>query len=156
MFSGGYQIDDYRGDKADDTADDPADKSDGPRFGQKHDAHVGDVAAQSLHNADLTGALGDGHDHGVGDAQGGHEQGDGPQAAQHHLLLPGLLLHGLADALHGLGGISHGLDLLLDVGHPVDGAHLHQHGVVGELLFGGSLHLVQQFAQVGQAHNHAL
>ena len=36
----------------------------------------------------------------------GLDAGDGAQTAQHHLLLVGLLLHGLTDALHGLGVVS--------------------------------------------------
>ena len=70
----GHQIDDNRCDEADDTADDAADEADGAGRGEEHHPDIGDVAAQGLHDADLPGTLGDGHDHGIGDAQRRHEQ----------------------------------------------------------------------------------
>ena len=84
----------------------PSDSPDHSGFHQEHPPDVRQVGSNDLHDADFPGSLIDGHDHGVGDAQRSHQKGDGAQTAQHHLLLVGLLLHGLTDALHGLGVVS--------------------------------------------------
>ena len=53
-----------------------ADQTDHSGFGEEHGANGTQLGAQHLHDADLLGALIDGHDHGIGNADGGDKQRD--------------------------------------------------------------------------------
>ena len=152
-----HQVDAQRDQKADQAADDPAQKADGAGLAQEEHPHVGDVAAQRFHHADLPGALRDGHDHGVGDAQRRHDQGDGAQPAQHQLFLAGLLLHGFADALHGFGVVAQLPDGGLHRVHLADVPHLDQQRVVGRGGRGGAAgRPLDQGTQVLHPHQDAV
>src|SRR5699024_2153009 len=85
-----------------DNAEQSADAADHGCFNQKLDNDASALGADGLADADLPGALGDGDQHNVHNADAAHQQGDGGDAPQEPLL------HGVGLVLFllpGLGGV---------------------------------------------------
>ena len=78
--------DDQRAHVAHADAQNTADAADHTGLNEELDNNALPLRADGLADADLTGTLGDGDQHDVHDADAAHQQGDGRNAAQQHLL----------------------------------------------------------------------
>ena len=128
-----------------------------PRAG-KHHANVAHVAAERLHNADFARAFGYGHDHCVGDADGGNEERHRANAAQSQLDAPRLLFDFLTRLLKRGSLITGTLDLRFNVGNVFDVLGVHQYLIINDLARRVGLGVpryfgVQRFHIVDAHHN---
>ncbi len=111
--AGGQQI-------AQSDAQQPADGGGGPRLDDELAADVLPLGPQGFADADLPGALGDGDQHDVHNADAAHQQGDGGDGHQH---ADGHAHHGVDEVgllLHGLGEIGVRVPLEAVIEHTVD------------------------------------
>ncbi|MCK7519535.1 MAG: hypothetical protein MZV64_18300 [Ignavibacteriales bacterium] len=88
-LSGRVEVDEAVDDQArrptEEAAGGAAEEADGPRLEEEDAADVAVAGPDGLHDPDLPGALEDGHDHGVDDAQGGDDDGDHADGGQDHV-----------------------------------------------------------------------
>ena len=70
-------------DEAENKPQNAAEKADAARLHEEHRADIAHIAAERLHNSDFLRALGDGHDHRIGNTDGRDQKRDRAKAAEH-------------------------------------------------------------------------
>src|SRR5439155_7796172 len=109
---------------------DAAQQPDQPGLYHKHPQHVAVGRAEGFEYAYLPRALVDSHDHGVDDADRGHEQCQQAHGRQHHLEHREYAVHLVEEVLQGGRPEAQGVYLFGDAGGVVDGLGVHDGGGV--------------------------